>query len=149
MVVADFNTRTLSNRLSPKDPSMQLLVPQSVRSSINAADSVTVSSLNASELGTAKTSWPALQGIASPSNFNDGIAFTGNEDAQVVNLMLQRLTTQVNGASQSSMIVFSEEPIPKSLLSQLPQSLHSLIRRPLHHDLFSCRQFPPTKLRRK
>ncbi len=149
MVVADFNTRTLSNRLSPKDPSMQLLVPQSVRSSINAADSVTVSSLNASELGTAKTSWPALQGIASPSNFNDGIAFTGNEDAQVVNLMLQRLTTQVNGASQSSMIVFSEEPIPKSLLSQLPQSLHSLIRRPLHHDLFFLPTIPADQITSK
>ena len=119
-----------------KDPSMQLLVPQSIRSSINAADSVTVSSLNTTELGEGKTTWPALQGLKSSSEHSNGIAFTGNEDAQAVNAMLKLLIDQVKDAGQSSIIVFSEEPIPASLLSQLPQSLRSLIRRPLHHDLF-------------
>ena len=119
-----------------KDPSMQVLVPQSIRSSINAADSVTVSSLNTTELGEGKTSWPALQGLKSSSEHSNGIAFTGNEDAQAVNAMLKLLIDQVKDAGQSSIIVFSEEPIPASLLSQLSQNLHSLIRRPLHHDLF-------------
>ena len=114
---------------------MQLLVPQSVRSSINVADNITVSSLNTSELGT-DTSLAALQGLTSSSKHSDGIAFTGNEDAQAVNAMLELLTEQINDAGQSSIIVFSEEPVPASLLSQLPKSLHSLIRRPLHHDLF-------------
>ncbi len=50
--------------------------------------------------------------------------------------MLELLTEQINDADQSSIIVFSEEPIPASLLSQLPNTLHSFIRRPLHHDLF-------------
>ena len=115
---------------------MQLLVPQSVCSSIKAADNINVSSLNTSELSTASTSWRALQGLTSSSKHSDGIAFTGNEDAQAVNSMLTLLTDQITIAGQSAMIVFSEEPIPASLLSQLPQSLHSLIRRPLHHDLF-------------
>jgi hypothetical protein len=114
---------------------MQLLVPQSVRSSINVADNITVSSLNTAELGT-DTSLAALQGLTSSSKHSDGIAFTGNEDGQAVNAMLEMLTAQVDNAGQSSMIVFSEEPIPASLLSQLPLCLHSLIRRPLHHDLF-------------
>jgi hypothetical protein len=115
---------------------MQLLVPQSVRSSISAAGNITISSLGTSDLGTTKTSWPALQGVTSSSDRTEGIAFTGNEDPQAINAMLKLLTDQIDNAGQSSMIVFSEEPIPASLLSQLPQSLHSLIRRPLHHDLF-------------
>ncbi|MFO0998926.1 MAG: hypothetical protein U0936_01175 [Planctomycetaceae bacterium] len=115
---------------------MQLLVPQSVRSSINVADNITVSSLNTSEFGTADMSLAAWQGLTSSSKHSDGIAFTGNEDAQAINAMLKLLTVQVDNAGQSSMIVFSEEPIPATLLSQLPQSLHSLVRRPLHHDLF-------------
>lgn len=115
---------------------MQLLVPQSVRSSIKAADNINVSSLNTSELSTARTSWPALQGLTSSSDHNEGIAFTGNENAQAVNAMLETLSDHVNVAGDSAIIVFSEEPIPTSLVSQLPQSLHSLIRRPLHHDLF-------------
>lgn len=115
---------------------MQLLVPQSVRSSINVADNITVSSLNTAEPGSTKTSWPTLQRLTSPSSRGNGIAFTGNEDAQAVNVMLKSLADQVDHAGQSSIIVFSEEPIPASLLSQLPQSLHSLLRRPLHHDLF-------------
>ena len=125
-----------------EDPSMQLLVPQSVRSSIKAADNITVSSVNATELGTAKTSWPTLQGFGSSSEHSNEIAFTGNEDAQAINAMLERLTDQIDNAGQSSMIVFSEEPIPASLLSQLQQSLHSLIRRPLHHDLFYLPTLP-------
>lgn len=115
---------------------MQLLVPESVRSSIKAADNINVSSLNTSELSTARTSWPALQGLASSSDHSNGIAFTGNEDAQAVNAMLELLNDQINVAGRSAMIVFSEDPVPTSLLSQLPKSLYSLIRRPLHHDLF-------------
>ena len=136
MSVTDFNTRTLSNRFSPKDSSMQLLVPQSVRSSINFADNMTVSSLNATELAQSKTSWPSLQRITSSSDHSEGIAFTGNEDAHAVNAMVKSLIDQVKHAGRSSIILFSDEPVPTSLLSQLPQSLHSLIRRPLHHDLF-------------
>jgi len=82
-----------------EDPSMQLLVPQSVRSSLKIADSVTVSSPNTSELGTAKTSWPALQGLKSSSDHSDGIAFTGNEDPQAINAMLERLTDQIDRKS--------------------------------------------------
>ncbi len=119
-----------------KDLFMQLLVPQSVRSSVTVAENITVSALNTTELAQGKTSWPALQGLASSSDHSNGIAFTGNEDARAVNAMLKLLTDQVNGTGQSAMIVFSEEPIPANLLSQLPQSLHSLIRSPLHHDLF-------------
>jgi hypothetical protein len=119
-----------------EDPSMQLLVPQSVRSSINVADNITVSSLNTSEFGTADMSLAAWQGLTSSSKHSNGVAFTGNADAQAVNAMLERLADQVNVAGQSAIIVFSEEPVPMSLLSQLPQSLHSLIRRPLHQDLF-------------
>ncbi len=115
---------------------MQLLVPQSVRSSINVADNIGVSSLNSSDFGTANTSLAVLQGLTSSSKHSEGIAFTGNEDAQAINAMLKLLTAQVDNAGQSSIIVFSEEPVPPSLLSQLPQSLHSLTRRPLHHDLF-------------
>lgn len=122
--------------LVKKDRSMQFLVPQSVRSSIKVAENITVSSLNTAELGAAKSSWPALQGLASSSDHSDGIAFTGNEDTQAVNAMLALLADQVDHAGQSSILVFSEEPLPASLLSQLPQSLHSLIRRPLHRDLF-------------
>ena len=136
MGVTYSNARPLSNRFSSKDPSMHLLVPQSVRSSINVADNITVSSLNTAEFGTGNTSLAALQGLTSSSKRSDGIAFTGNEDAQAVNAMLEILTAQVDDSGRSSMIVFSEEPIPASLLPQLPQSLHSLIRRPLHHDLF-------------
>jgi len=136
MGVTYSDARPLSNRFSSKDPSMHLLVPQSVRSSINVADNITVSSLNTSEFGSGNTSLAVLQGLTSSSNRSDGIAFTGNEDAQAVNAMLEMLTAQVDDSGQSSMIVFSEEPIPASLLPQLPQSLHSLIRRPLHHDLF-------------
>jgi len=121
---------------------MQLFVPPSLRSSINVADNITVSSLNASEFGTANTSQAALQGLTSSSNRSDGIAFTGNEDPQAVNAMLELLTDQVDNAGQSSIIVFSEEPIPAGLLSQLPESLHSLIRRPLHHDLFYLATVP-------
>ena len=119
-----------------KDPSMQLLVPESVRSSVTVAENITVSALNTTELAQGKTSWPALQGLASSSDHSNGIAFTGNEDAQAVSAMLEKLTDQINVAGDSAIIVSSEEPIPTSLLSQLPQSLHSLIRRPLHHDLF-------------
>lgn len=119
-----------------KDPSMQLFVPQSVRSSINVADNFSVSSLNTSEPEQGKTSWPALQGLTSTSSHGSGIAFTGNEDAQAVNAMLKLLNDQIDNVGQSAMIVFSEEPIPATLLSQLPQSLNSLIRRSLHHDLF-------------
>lgn len=115
---------------------MQLLVPQSVRSALKIADSVTISSLNTSELGTSKTSWPALQGLKSSSEHGDGIAFTGNEDAPAVSAMLETLADQVDVARDSTIIVFSEDPVPTSLLSQLPESLHALIRRPLHHDLF-------------
>ena len=115
---------------------MQLLVPQSVRSSINVADNIDVSSLNSSDFGTANASLAALQGHTSSSKHSDGIAFTGNEDAQAVNAMLELLADHVNVTDDSAIIVFSEEPVPTSLLSQLPQSLHSLIRRPLHHDLF-------------
>jgi hypothetical protein len=115
---------------------MQLLVPQNVRSSINVAGTITVSSLNTSEPGQGKTTWLALQALKSSSDHSDGIAFTGNEDPQAINAMLELLTDQIDIAGQSAMIVFSEEPIPASLLSQLPKSLHSLIRRPLHHDLF-------------
>jgi len=115
---------------------MQLLVPQSVRSSINVADNITVASLNATELAQSKTSWPSVQGIMSSSDRNEGIAFTGNEDAQAVSAMLATLSDHVNVARDSAIIVFSEEPIPASLLSQLPNTLHSFIRRPLHHDLF-------------
>ena len=115
---------------------MQLLVPQSVRSLINVADNITVSSLNTTEPEQSKTSWPSLQGIMSSSDRNEGIAFTGNEDAQAVSAMLATLSDHVNVARDSAIIVFSEEPIPASLLSQLPNTLHSLIRRPLHHDLF-------------
>ena len=136
MGVTDFNTQMLLNHLSSKDPSMQLLVPQSVRSSIKASDNLTVSSLNTAELGVARSSWPALQGLTSSSDRSAGIAFTGNEDAQAVNVMLKSLADHVDHAGQSSIIVFSDEPIPASLLSQLPQSLHSLIRKPVHHDLF-------------
>jgi hypothetical protein len=121
---------------SQEDPSMQLLVPQSVRSSLKFPNSISVSSLNSSDFGTAKTSWPALQGLKSSSDHRDGIAFTGNEDAQAVSAMLEKLTDQIKVAGDSAIIVFSEDPVPTSLLSQLPQSLHSLIRRPLHHDLF-------------
>lgn len=119
-----------------EDPSMQLLVPESVRSSVTVAENITVSALNTTELAQGKTSWPALQGLASSSDHSNGIAFTGNEDAQAVSAMLEKLTDQINVAGDSAIIVSSEEPIPTSLLSQLPQSLHSLIRRPLHHDLF-------------
>ncbi len=115
---------------------MQLLVPQSVRSSISATGNITISSLGTSDLGTTKTSWPSFQAVTSSSDRTEGIAFTGNEDPQAINAMLKLLTDQIDNAGQSSMIVFSEEPIPATLLSQLPQSLHSLIRRPLHHDLF-------------
>ena len=115
---------------------MQLLVPQSVRSLINVADNITVSSLNTTEPEQSKTSWPSLQGIMSSSDRNEGIAFTGNEDAQAVSAMLATLSDHVNVARDSAIIVFSEEPIPASLFSQLPKSLHSLIRRPLHNDLF-------------
>ncbi|MCX7400571.1 MAG: hypothetical protein NT138_23085 [Planctomycetales bacterium] len=115
---------------------MQLLVPESVRSSVTVAENITVSALNTTELAQGKTSWPALQGLASSSDHSNGIAFTGNEDAQAVSAMLEKLTDQINVAGDSAIIVSSEEPIPTSLLSQLPQSLHSLIRRPLHHDLF-------------
>lgn len=136
MGITDFNTQTLLSHLSSKDPSMQLFVPQSVRSSINVAGNITVSSLDTSKPGQSKTSWPALQGLTSTSSHGNGIAFTGNEHAQAVNAMLEMLTDQINIASQSSIIVFSEEPVPTNLLSQIPQSLHALIRRPLHHDLF-------------
>ena len=119
-----------------EDPSMQLLVPESVRSSVTVAENITVSALNTTELAQGKTSWLALQGLASSSDHSNGIAFTGNEDAQAVSAMLEKLTDQINVAGDSAIIVSSEEPIPTSLLSQLPQSLHSLIRRPLHHDLF-------------
>jgi hypothetical protein len=119
-----------------EDPSMQLLVPESVRSSVTVAENITVSALNTTELAQGKTSWLALQGLASSSDHSNGIAFTGNEDAQAVSAMLEKLTDQINVAGDSAIIVSSEEPIPASLLSQLPQSLHSLIRRPLHHDLF-------------
>ena len=115
---------------------MQLLVPQSVRSSLKFANNISVSSLNSSDFGTANTSLAALQGLTSSTSHSDGVAFTGNEDAQAVNAMLELLTNQIDHAGQSSIIVFSEEPVPASLLSQLPPCLHSLIRRPLHHDLF-------------
>jgi hypothetical protein len=128
---------------------MQLLVPQSVRSSVTAAENITVSALNTTELAQGKTSWPALQGLASSPKPSEGIAFTGNEDAQAINAMLELLADQVDNAGQSSMIVFSEEPIPASLLSQLPQSLHSLIRRPLHHDLFYLPTVPDELLASK
>lgn len=115
---------------------MQLLVPQSIRSSLKVADNISVSSLNSSDFGTANASLAALQGHTSSFKHSDGVAFTGNEDAQAVNAMLKLLADQVNVTDDSAIIVFSEEPVPTSLLSQLPQSLNSLIRRPLHHDLF-------------
>jgi hypothetical protein len=119
-----------------KELFMQLLVPESVRSSVTVAENITVSALNTTELAQGKTSWPALQGLATSSDHSNGIAFTGNEDAQAVSAMLEKLTDQIKVAGDSAIIVFSEELVPASLLSQLPQSLHSLIRRPLHHDLF-------------
>ncbi len=115
---------------------MQLLVPQSVRSSLKFPHSISVSSLNSLDFGKANTSLSALQGLTSSSDHSDGIAFTGNEDPLAISAMLERLTDQIDNAGQSSIIVYSEEPIPASLLLQLPKSLHSLIRRPLHHDLF-------------
>jgi hypothetical protein len=119
-----------------EDPSMQLLVPQSVRSSLKFANNISVSSLNSSDFGTANASLAALQGLTSSTSHGNGIAFTGNEDAQAVSAMLETLTDQIKVAGQSSIIVFSEDPVPTILLSKLPKSLHSLIRRPLHHDLF-------------
>jgi len=125
---------------------MQLLVPQSVRSSINVADNITVSSLNTSEPEQSETSWPSLQGITSSSDHSEGIAFTGNEDAQAVSAMLETLSDHVDIATDSAIIVFSEEPIPASLLSQLPNTLHSFIRRPLHHDLFYLPTVPDERV---
>jgi len=76
-----------------KDLFMQLLVPQSVRSSVTVAENITVSALNTTELAQGKTSWPALQGHASSSYHSDGVAFTGNEDAQTVNAMHTKLAS--------------------------------------------------------
>jgi hypothetical protein len=84
--------------VNQEDPSMQLLVPQSVRSLINVADNITVSSLNTTEPEQSKTSWPSVQGIMSSSDRNEGIAFTGNEDAQAVSAMLATLSDHVNVA---------------------------------------------------